>query len=310
MIPDSEILAARILIVDDVLDNVEVTQDMLSHANFTAVHGTTDPHSVAARHAANDYDLILLDLQMPGLDGFEVLRRLQATQDPAAPFLPVVALTAHYEYKERVINAGARGFIGKPCRYRDLISQVRHAIALRIIERRLLAMSAAEKAAQEYDLLTGLSTAHAFTSYLDAALASGKLAGVVRIDLDRFARINAQEGINRGDHLLVDVATRLNRIFPRGARIARLAGDEFAVAIEGSQIAGSLPAAAAQIQQTLVRPYPASGGFLHLTATVGMALPDGAASSAVLLERAALALSEVKQRGTHQAQMFSDSMPP
>ncbi|MBK4735940.1 response regulator [Noviherbaspirillum pedocola] len=304
MIPDSEILAASILVVDDVRDNVEVMQDMLGHAGFTAVHGTTDPGSVVARQEANDYDLILLDLQMPNIDGFEVLRRLQAAHDPAAPFLPVVALTAHHDHKQRILDAGARGFIGKPCQFRDTVAQVRQAVMSHRVARQLHLMSVAQKAAQSKDLLTGLPTQQAFMAHLDDAIACGALAGVLHIDLDRFARINVQEGCNRGDALLVELATRLSRLFPNGACVAKLAEDAFAVAIHGAPLAETLFAAASAIQHAIVRPYPASGGFLHLTACVGMALADSTSIGTSLLDRAAQALTQAKRCGTQQAQMF------
>src|SRR5512135_1969655 len=99
MIAESGILNASILIVDDQEANVSLLRQMLHDAGYTCVASTMNPHEVCALHRDNRYDLILLDLQMPGMDGFQVIEALK-TND-ADSYLPVLVLTAQPGHKLR-----------------------------------------------------------------------------------------------------------------------------------------------------------------------------------------------------------------
>ena len=89
---ESDILNASILIVDDQESNVSLLTQMLSDAGYTCVASTMNPQEVCALHRRNQYDLILLDLQMPGMDGFQVMEALKTNE--ADSFLPVLVITA------------------------------------------------------------------------------------------------------------------------------------------------------------------------------------------------------------------------
>ena len=116
----SDIFNSRILIVDDQKDNVELIHRMLSRAGYTSVESTMDPLEVCDLHRAKRYDLILLDLMMPIMDGFEVMEGVKTIEAEAKPsveqceHLPVLVITAQPEHKERALKAGAKGFITKP----------------------------------------------------------------------------------------------------------------------------------------------------------------------------------------------------
>src|SRR4051812_19932423 len=99
MLDVSEILNANILIVDDQETNVMLLDGMLRQAGYVNVNSTMDPHTVCPLHAQNHYDLILLDLQMPELDGFQVMKRLHDL-DPDG-YLPVLVITAQPNHKLR-----------------------------------------------------------------------------------------------------------------------------------------------------------------------------------------------------------------
>ena len=105
-VADSDILGASVLIVDDQEANVRLLEQTLHDAGYTSVASTMDPHVVCALHRKNRYDLILLDLQMPGMDGFQVMEGLKGlgTDD----YLPVLALTAQPVHKLRALQAGAQ----------------------------------------------------------------------------------------------------------------------------------------------------------------------------------------------------------
>src|SRR5687767_11235374 len=106
MITTADILAAPILIVDDLEANVFLLEELLDGAGYTAVSSTRDPNEVFELHRRNHYSLILLDLLMPGLSGYEVMERLKAIETEG--YLPVLVATAQPEHKLRALQAGAK----------------------------------------------------------------------------------------------------------------------------------------------------------------------------------------------------------
>jgi CheY-like chemotaxis protein len=112
MIHASEILNARILIVDDQEPNIQLLTQLLKGAGYTDVQSTMHPEEVCALHCNAVFDLILLDLQMPVMDGFAVMEGLKA--NTTDDYLPVIVLTAQPGFKLRSLQAGAKDFISKP----------------------------------------------------------------------------------------------------------------------------------------------------------------------------------------------------
>ena len=112
---DDDLLASRILIVDDLSANLRLLEDLLAREGFTNVVGTTEPEQALELHAAFDPDLVLLDLMMPGMSGFAVLEQLERRRDPD-DFRPVLVLTADATTasKRRALSLGAKDFLAKP----------------------------------------------------------------------------------------------------------------------------------------------------------------------------------------------------
>jgi PAS domain S-box-containing protein len=135
MIDESEMLAAKILIVDDQEVNVALLETLLSAAGYRSVSSTTVSREVCALHRHNQYDLILLDLQMPGMDGFEVIEGLK-TIDPEG-YLPVLVLTAQPGHKLRALQAGVRDFISKPFDLVEVKTRIRNMLEVRLLYNRL-----------------------------------------------------------------------------------------------------------------------------------------------------------------------------
>ena len=92
MVSPAEILGARILVVDDQHANVSLLEGMLRIAGYTSIDSTTNPNEVCELHRQNRYCLILLDLQMPGMDGFQVMEGLKEVERDG--YLPVLVITA------------------------------------------------------------------------------------------------------------------------------------------------------------------------------------------------------------------------
>lgn len=135
MITASEILSARVLIVDDQDANVRMLQRLLSDAGYSQVTATMQPAEVCALHRQHDYDLILLDLQMPGMDGFQVMEALKTIERD--PYLPVIVLTAQPGHKLPALNAGAKDFISKPLDLTEVHTRIRNMLEVRLLYRQL-----------------------------------------------------------------------------------------------------------------------------------------------------------------------------
>src|SRR5665213_459607 len=126
MISAEDILRAGILIVDDNETNVHLLQGMLRIAGYVSVESTTNPREVCDLYSRNRYSLIILDLEMPGMDGFEVMAALNEAGGDS--YLPVIATTAEPRHKLRALKAGAKDFIDKPFEMAELRARVRNII--------------------------------------------------------------------------------------------------------------------------------------------------------------------------------------
>jgi len=131
MINTQDILNAKILIVDDMETNVRLLDQMLSNAGYTSVTSTMDPREVCILHKTNRYDLILLDLQMPSMDGFQVMEGLKEIE--ADSYLPVLVITAEPGHKLRALRAGAKDFISKPFDLAEVLARVHNMLEVRLL---------------------------------------------------------------------------------------------------------------------------------------------------------------------------------
>jgi len=135
VISEADIHDASILIVDDQEANVLLLEGLLHEAHFRRVTSTQHPHEVCALHRRNAYDAILLDLQMPGMDGFEVIEGLKANLTDG--YLPVLVLTAQPGHKLRALQAGVRDFISKPFDLLEVKTRIRNMLEVRLLYKRL-----------------------------------------------------------------------------------------------------------------------------------------------------------------------------
>ncbi len=135
MIRESEILGANILIVDDQASNISLLEQLLSEAGYTGVSSTSQPQEVCALHRKHGFDLILLDLQMPVMDGFQVMEGLKTNE--ADSYLPVIVLTAQPGHKLRALQMGAKDFISKPFDLVEVKTRIRNMLEVRLLYKKL-----------------------------------------------------------------------------------------------------------------------------------------------------------------------------
>src|SRR5271170_2342393 len=131
MVSANDILEATILVVDDREANLRLIEGMLRVAGYTSVHSTTNPNEVCELHRKNHYGLILLDLQMPGMDGFQVMEGLKEIE--ADGYLPVLVITAQPDHKLRALEAGAKDFVSKPFDMAELRARVHNILEVRLL---------------------------------------------------------------------------------------------------------------------------------------------------------------------------------
>jgi CheY-like chemotaxis protein len=135
MISEQEILNASTLIVDDQQSNVILLEQMLRDIGYVSVSSTMDPYTVCELHRKNRYDLILLDLQMPGLDGFQVMEGLKKIE--AIGYVPILVITAKSDHKLRALAAGAKDFVAKPFDLIEVQTRIHNILEVRLLYRKL-----------------------------------------------------------------------------------------------------------------------------------------------------------------------------
>src|SRR5438094_3549391 len=135
MVGPSDILNASVLIVDDQETNVRLLARTLGGAGYTAVTSTMDPLEVCNLHRTHRYDLILLDLQMPVMDGFQVIEGLKEIE--TGGYLPVLVITAQPDHKLRALRAGAKDFISRPFDLAEVLARVYNMLEVRLLVRAL-----------------------------------------------------------------------------------------------------------------------------------------------------------------------------
>ncbi len=135
MISEQEVLNASILIVDDQQSNVFLLEQVLREVDYRCIASTMDPYAVCELHRKNHYDLILLDLQMPGMDGFQVMEGLKEIETDG--YLPVLVITAQPGHKMRALTAGAKDFIAKPFDLVEVKMRIHIMLEVRLLYKKL-----------------------------------------------------------------------------------------------------------------------------------------------------------------------------
>ena len=131
MISPADMLQARILLVDDQDANVSLLEQMLRNAGYISIASTRNPYEVCELHRMNRYGLILLDLEMPGMDGFQVMEGLKEIETDG--YLPVLVITAQPGHKLRALKAGAKDFVSKPFDLAEVLIRVHNMLEVRLL---------------------------------------------------------------------------------------------------------------------------------------------------------------------------------
>jgi len=308
MISAAAILDAAILIVDDQQANVQLLEQMLRGAGYTGIASTQDPQEVWALHKENHYDLILLDLLMPGMDGFEVMEGLKDLEIDG--YLPVLAITVEPAHKLRALQSGAKDFVSKPFDLAEVLTRVHNMLEVRLLHKEARMYSKTLESLALNDPLTGLANRRLLSDRLQMALVHARRTqgstAVVYLDLDGFKQVNDTWGHGCGDILLQLVAQRLLATVREEDTVARLGGDEFVLLLwQVSGIEYAVKAATRAIQAVL-KPYTVEGHTVQITTSAGVSLfPGHGEDPESLMKSADGALYAAKAAGKNQCRVGS-----
>ena len=310
MVSASDILNTKILIVDDQPANVSLLERMLDRAGYTCVASTMDPHAVCELHRNNRYDLILLDLEMPDMDGFQIMEGLKEIDVDG--YLSVLALTAQPAHKLRALQSGAKDFLSKPFDLAEVLVRVHNMLEVRLLHDAARSYAKTLESLALQDPLTGLANRRLLDERMRIALAHSGLhksfMAVLYLDLDGFKQINDTLGHGAGDALLKMVAERLVTAVRDEDTVARLGGDEFIVALWHVSSADDAALVAAKVIEVVSQPYDIEGHAISITTSAGVSLyPAHGSDSRTLMESADLALYEAKRAGKNAYRMSSSA---
>ncbi len=260
--------AARLLALDDDVALLAALHGLF-HASSLQLHTLSDPKDFWSALVETAPDLLLLDLDMPGIGGLELCRLLRA--DPRWQALPVLVLTASTDHQtiQDVFAAGADDYVTKPVVGPELLTRVTN----RLDRVRLF------REVAETDPLTGLANRRKFEAEVERLRAMSarykQPLSFAILDLDRFKRVNDEHGHPMGDQVLISLADMLSRTFRSEDVIARWGGEEFAVAMYGMSRDDGVARVASALESFRTHRFPtADGPPLQVTFSAGVAQFD------------------------------------
>ena len=312
MIRATDILNAKLLIVDNQEAGALLLKKMLEQAGHTDVTYTTNLYEVGDLYRANRYKVILLDLQTPAENGFQVIKDLNVIESD--DYAPVIALTVEPAYKLPALKAGAKDFICKPFDVEEVLTRIRNMLEIRLLHEGARSAAIAHEILAQQDPLTGLGNRRLLAKRMSAALANARrnenAMAVVYLDLDGFKQVNDTLGHSVGDVLLKIVARRLESVVREEDTVARVGGDEFMVALWQIANASDVATVTAKLVEKVSQPYFIEEHSVTVTASAGVGIyPDHGEDADSLLKSADTALYEAKRAGKNAFRISQQTAP-
>jgi diguanylate cyclase (GGDEF)-like protein len=258
-----------ILIVDDEVSNIEILNAVLED-HYEVCFATSGEDALAVARASLP-DLILLDVLMPGMDGYEVCRRCK--EDVLIADVPIIFTTAlgDEEAEAHGLSLGAIDYVVKPIHPAVVLARVRNHIELKQMRDQLAELAVT-------DALTGLNNRRRLEQSLTVETSrlarTGDWLSVIMLDIDFFKQFNDSYGHPEGDRCIVMIAAALNRAVRRASDLtARYGGEEFACILPNTNSHDAMIVASSIIDQvhSLSIPHRKSGISPYVTVSVGIA---------------------------------------
>jgi len=307
---------ATIMMVDDEPINLEVTQIYLEEAGYTRLISTSDPENAQRLLNSERPDVLLLDVKMPGVNGFEILEGMRSTGILMDVPTIILAASADPETKLRALELGATDFLAKPVDPSELVLRIRNTLAAKAYRDRLA----------NYDRLTGLPNRRNFIEQVGWAIDHShryvkKPGAVLLVDLDGFKQINDALGPATGDALLRSVADRIGgclfsvdtmgRVERDDAEpsLSRMAGDEYAVLLPLLTRPDSAAQVAQRILEAIAQPFSLLGHELQISCGIGIAVFPGDGTDAdSIVRNASVAMHHAKRQKKNSYQFYSHEL--
>ena len=302
----------KIMIVDDASMTIRILQTFLEDAGYQRFVTTSDSTQAIELVESERPDALLLDLHMPKVSGFDILRQIRNSYE--IRHTPVIILTASEDSnsKLKALELGATDFLAKPVDTSELALRLRNTLATKTHQDRLT----------YYDPLTDLPNRKLLSERLTRSLSRARRAGqrgaMLHINLDRFRRVNASLGHAAGDYLLRRTARRLDNVLrgldrpvslsmdPGTPSAARLGGDEFGVLLPTIDEEHRPEALARLILEAVTEPVAWKGNELVVTASIGVeTFPDSATTVPEIVRNVTLASARARTLGRNRCETYS-----
>lgn len=271
--------AAKVLVADDSAVVRALVRLELESAGY-AVEEAADGEQALALAAAGDLSVVLLDVEMPVLDGFATITRLKA--DPATVDLPVVFLTGRSDTADVVeaLRLGAHDYLGKPPQTAELLARVSAAVQVTGLRRELRRRTEELDRQTRTDHLTGLHNRRHLEEHLHGLLSSSRRHSypvtVLLVDIDHFKRVNDTAGHEVGDQVLREVAQRMTAVVRTEDVLGRWGGEEFLLLCPWTDLTGAQVLAERLRTAVCAEPVPGGhGADLAVTVSIGGAVVAG-----------------------------------
>jgi diguanylate cyclase (GGDEF)-like protein len=311
-----------ILIVDDNPTNLSVLSKALKTAGFRT-RVAVDGESAIATATEDPPDLILLDVQMPGIDGFETCTRLKTI--PSVKEVPVIFITASADVENKVkgLSLGAVDYVTKPFQHEEVLARVKVHLMLRLLAKKVQEQAEALQKANEelnrlanLDGLTEVANRRRFDDYLACewyrSARERQPLSLILCDIDYFKYYNDYYGHQVGDTCLKQVAQTIQASLKRPADLlARYGGEEFAIVLPNTPPEGAICVAEtirSNIHQLKI-PHDRSLVDPCITLSLGVAfqIPNTHSQPKLLIAAADRALYSAKAKGRNNAYALSAS---
>src|ERR1700688_1427781 len=318
--------AATVLVVDDDPGARLLVGSALEVAGFRVITAADGKSAMSLFHL-DPADCVVLDVVMPGMNGFDVCRALRAL--PESRHVPILMQTSldDMESVQRAYNSGATDFSSKGINPMLLAERVKFLVRAKQTQDQLRESEARVRYLAYYDPLTALPNRQRLLQILEQqvawALPRQRGLAVLMLVVDNFSRINDTQGQAVGDSLLKEIAHRLQNCLRDTQRtledgtdttdnndwVARTGGDEFALALPGISTADSAQVVAHRVQLALARPFVFAQQEIPLSATIGVSLfPGDAPTAEALIKNADAAMHHGKKAGHGRLEFFKKSI--
>jgi diguanylate cyclase (GGDEF)-like protein len=291
-----------ILVADDSMVVRAVLRRQLETDGHTVVEAVNGEEAI---DACREYhpDVILLDVEMPVLDGHATLARLKA--DPQLKDIPVVFLTGRVDTADVVngLRLGAHDYLRKPFEANELMARVSAALRTKWLQDELRARNAELDRVSRIDMLTNIYNRRHLDEHLRAVISAARRhdrsVGVLIVDIDHFKNVNDEHGHLAGDAVLREVAARLQQAMRTEDALGRWGGEEFLAVLTDTPPEGVRVMAERLRQVVAAAPFTLDDGS-QIRVTVSVGHTNGREDAEVLVHRADDALYVAKAEGRNR----------